>query len=67
MRLSSALRIQQSLQDEIKRVAARVQSDLDVASKAERGARAAYDGDRTAAEKLNDKSIEYAILSKEAD
>jgi len=59
--------VQQSLQDEIKRVAARVQSDLDVASKAERGARAAYDGDRTAAEKLNDKSIEYAILSKEAD
>ncbi len=59
--------VQQSLQDEIKRVGARAQNDLDVASKAERGARAAYDGDRTAAEKLNDKSIEYAILSKEAD
>ena len=59
--------VQQALQDEIKRVAARVENDLDVASKAERGARVVYDGDRTAAEKLNDKSIEYAILSKEAD
>lgn len=59
--------VEQSLQDEIKRTAERVQSDLQVAMKAEQGARAAYENDRTAAEKLNDKSIEYAILSKEAD
>jgi polysaccharide biosynthesis transport protein len=59
--------VQQSLQEEIQRVAERVQNDLKVASKAEQGARTAYESDRTAAEKLNDKSIEYAILSKEAD
>jgi polysaccharide biosynthesis transport protein len=59
--------LQQSLQEEIKRTAERVQNDLKVASKAEQGARTAYETDRSAAEKLNDKSIEYAILSKEAD
>jgi polysaccharide biosynthesis transport protein len=59
--------VQQSLQQEINRIGARVQNDFEVASKAERGARAAYESDRLAAEKLNDKSIEYAILSKEAD
>jgi polysaccharide biosynthesis transport protein len=59
--------LQQSLQEEIKRIGERVQNDLEVASKAEQGARAAYEADRSAAEKLNDKSIEYAILSKEAD
>src|SRR3984885_13159058 len=59
--------VQQSLQDEIGRTAQRSQNDLKVAEKAEQGARAAYESDRGAAEKLNDKSIEYAILSKEAD
>ena len=59
--------VQQSLQDEIRRTAERSENDFKVASKAEQGARAAYESDRVAAEKLNDKSIEYAILSKEAD
>jgi capsular exopolysaccharide synthesis family protein len=59
--------LQQSLQDEIGRTAQRSVNDLEVAEKAEQGARAAYESDRGAAEKLNDKSIEYAILSKEAD
>lgn len=59
--------VQQSLQDEIKRIAERSQNDFEVASKTEQGARAEYETDRAAAEKLNDKSIEYAILSKEAD
>ena len=59
--------LQKSLQDEIKRIAERSQNDFEVASKTEQGARAAYESDRGAAEKLNDKSIEYAILSKEAD
>ena len=59
--------LQQSLQEEIGRTAERAQNDFKVASKAEQGARAAYETDRSAAEKLNDKSIEYAILSKEAD
>jgi succinoglycan biosynthesis transport protein ExoP len=59
--------VQQSLQDEIERTAQRSQNDFQVAVKAEEGAREAYEKDRGAAEKLNDKSIEYAILSKEAD
>jgi polysaccharide biosynthesis transport protein len=59
--------VQQSLEEEIKRTAERSENDFKVASKAEQGARAAYDNDRVEAEKLNDKSIEYAILSKEAD
>jgi polysaccharide biosynthesis transport protein len=59
--------LQRALQEEIGRTADRSQNDFKVASKAEQGARAAYESDRVAAEKLNDKSIEYAILSKEAD
>src|SRR5271155_512711 len=59
--------LQQSLQQEIGRTAERAENDFKVASDAEQGARAAYETDRSAAEKLNDKSIEYAILSKEAD
>ena len=59
--------VQQSLQEEIKRTADRSENDYKIALKTEEGARAAYENDRVAAEKLNDKSIEYAILSKEAD
>jgi polysaccharide biosynthesis transport protein len=59
--------VQRSLQEEIKRTADRSENDFKIALKAEQGARAAYESDRLAAEKLNDKSIEYAILSKEAD
>ena len=58
---------QQSLQEEIRRTAQRAENDYKIASRTEQGARKAYRIDRTEAEKLNDKSIEYAILSKEAD
>ncbi len=56
-----------SLRQEIDRVAARAKNDYDVAVTTEKGAEANYDGDRNAAEKLNDKTIEYTILSKEAE
>jgi capsular exopolysaccharide synthesis family protein len=59
--------VQESLHEEVHRIAERSKNDFKVAAKAEMGARKAYDADRMAAEKLNDKSIEYAILSKEAD
>jgi capsular exopolysaccharide synthesis family protein len=59
--------IQQEIHDEIARVAARAKNDYDVAQQAEQGASATYESDRGEAEKLNDKSIEYAIASKEAD
>ncbi len=58
--------VQQSIQEEIARVAARAKNDYEVALKAEEGARAAYETDKQAAERLNNKGIEYAILSKEA-
>ena len=59
--------VEQSLQEEIKRTADRSENDYKIALKTEQGAKEAYENDRVEAEKLNDKSIEYAILSKEAD
>lgn len=59
--------LQQSLQEEIRHAAERAQNDLETASKEEQGVRATYEMDRTVAEKLSDKSIEYAALSNEAD
>jgi capsular exopolysaccharide synthesis family protein len=59
--------IEQELRDEIARVAARAKNDYDVAAQAEQGASSTYESDRGEAEKLNDKSIEYAIASKESD
>ena len=58
--------VQQSIQEEIARVAARAKNDYEVALKEEEGARATYETDKHAAEQLNNKGIEYAILSKEA-
>jgi capsular exopolysaccharide synthesis family protein len=58
---------EKSLQDEIERIRVRAQTDYEVAVKAEEGAKAAYESDRSAAEKLNDQGVEYTILSKEAD
>jgi len=56
-----------SLRAEIARVAARAKNDYDIALATQKGAEANYDADRSAAEKLNDKTIEYTILSKEAE
>jgi len=63
---ASLKRVEDSLQDEIQRIAARAKNDYEVAVQAEEGARRSYEADRDAAEKLNDKTIEYAILDKEA-
>ncbi len=59
--------VQQSLKDEIARIATRAKTDYDVAVRTEEGARAAYNTDRAAAEKLNSQGVEYSIVSKEAD
>lgn len=59
--------VQHTIQEEVSRISERARNDYEVALKAAEGARTTYDNDRSAAEKLNDKSIEYAILSKEAD
>ena len=59
--------VQDSLRDEIGRVASRAKNDYEVAVNTEHGAQTNYDQDQHAAEKLNDKTIEYTILSKEAE
>jgi polysaccharide biosynthesis transport protein len=64
---ASLLAVQQSLQDEIGRVATRAKTDYEIAVKSEDGARAAYDSDRAAAAKLNGEGVEFSIVSKEAD
>jgi succinoglycan biosynthesis transport protein ExoP len=64
---ASLVSVQRSLQDEISRIATRAQTDYEVAEKAEQGAKAAYEADRAAAEKLNNQGVEYSIASKEAD
>ncbi|AXC12931.1 Tyrosine-protein kinase EpsD [Acidisarcina polymorpha] len=64
---ASLAAVQQSLKDEIARIAGRAKADYEVAVRAEEGAKQAYDSDRGAAEKLNSQGVEYQILSKEAD
>jgi polysaccharide biosynthesis transport protein len=59
--------VQKSLQDEIVRIGTRARTDYEVAVQAEQGAKAAYEADRAAAEKLNSQGVEYSIASKEAD
>ncbi len=63
---ASLKRVQDALHDEINRIAARAKNDYGIAVQAEEGARRTYESDRQSAEKLNDKTIEYAILDKEA-
>lgn len=57
--------VQDSLRQEITMVGDRAKTDFEIAQQAEDGAKQTYEADRQAAEKLNDKTIEYTILSKE--
>lgn len=66
LRAASA-RIQKSLQDEIDRVGKRAKNDFDIAQQAEANAQKVYDQDRSAADQLNDKTIEFSIVKREAD
>jgi succinoglycan biosynthesis transport protein ExoP len=59
--------VEGSLHDEIARMATRADNDLRVAEQAEAGARRAYEAQRLAATKLNDKTIVYSITAKEAN
>jgi capsular exopolysaccharide synthesis family protein len=63
---ASLRRVEQSLKDEIGRMATRAKNDYEVALRAENGTRMAYDKQRDAAENQNDKTIAYSILNKEA-
>ncbi|HEX4770859.1 MAG TPA: Wzz/FepE/Etk N-terminal domain-containing protein [Bryobacteraceae bacterium] len=59
-------RVQQALRDEVRRIAARAGNDYEIAQRSEKGARSIYAERGRAADKLNDKTIEYVILQKEA-
>jgi capsular exopolysaccharide synthesis family protein len=59
--------VQKSLQDEIARMGERAKNDYDIALQTQAGAKDAFETNRKAAEALNDKTIGYTILSKEAD
>lgn len=60
-------RIQKSIEDETARVASRAENDYRISEQQEAGLRVIYQQDRAAAAKLNDTSIEYTILQREAD
>jgi succinoglycan biosynthesis transport protein ExoP len=64
---ASLARVHELLQSEITRIAQRTKNDYDIALKTSEGARANFQRDQEAAEKLNDRTIEYTLLAKEAD
>lgn len=64
---ASLKKVQQAIQQETARVAERAKNDYEIALGAEQGAQATYDVDRAAAEKQNDKTIEYSIAQREAE
>ncbi len=63
---ASLAAVDRSMQQETARMATRAENDYKVAKAAEAGARQAYETQRAAAAKLNDKTIAYTILQKEA-
>jgi succinoglycan biosynthesis transport protein ExoP len=58
--------LQQNIAQEIERIRERAKNDYEIAVRTEKGAQGVYDEDRKSAETLNNKGIEYSILSKEA-
>jgi capsular exopolysaccharide synthesis family protein len=56
-----------SIRDEIDRIKGRAESDYKVALQQENATQAQYDKAKVAADKLNDKAIEYAMVRQEAD
>ena len=58
---------QRSIEDEVIRIRGRAQSDFDIAVQFEQQTRKQYDENRTEADLLNNKSVEYAVLLQEAE
>jgi succinoglycan biosynthesis transport protein ExoP len=58
--------VEQSLKEESVRLATRASNDYQVALKTAAGSKKAYETQRESASKLNDKTIAYTILEKEA-
>jgi succinoglycan biosynthesis transport protein ExoP len=64
---ASLAHVHELLQTEIARIATRTKNDYEIAAKTSEGVRANSQRDRQAAEKLNDRTIEYTLLAKEAN
>jgi succinoglycan biosynthesis transport protein ExoP len=64
---ASLARVQQSLREEITRVQIRAKNDEQIAENALIGAEKVYTADKQEASKLNDRTIEYSIVSREAE
>lgn len=59
--------IEASIRQEVARIKGRAQSDYGIAQQTETASRAAYNQAKAAADKLNDKAIEFAIVRQEAE
>jgi polysaccharide biosynthesis transport protein len=59
--------INQAIDAEIERLNERAKNDFEIAQQAEQSTRADYEQAHRAADQLNDKSVEFAIASQEAD
>jgi succinoglycan biosynthesis transport protein ExoP len=64
---ASLARVQTSITAEVQRIAGRAKSDYEIANAAEESARKVFAANRSAAEKLNDRTIDYTLLKREAD
>jgi polysaccharide biosynthesis transport protein len=59
--------VQGAIRAEVDRVAGRAKNDYAVAQQTEQSTRQDFDADKTAAEALNNKTIEYQLVRQEAD
>jgi succinoglycan biosynthesis transport protein ExoP len=57
---------EQLLHQEIERIKARAENDYNIALETQKGAQATYASDEGEADKLNDKAIQFSIVSKES-
>jgi polysaccharide biosynthesis transport protein len=60
-------KVNQSIADEVARISARAKTDYLVAKQTDDQTRAQYETNRTAADQMKDKAIDYAILREEAN
>ena len=59
--------IENSIQDEVRRIGERARTDYEIAARAEVSARDAFEKQKKIANNLNDKAIAYALAKQEAD
>jgi polysaccharide biosynthesis transport protein len=60
-------KVNDAIKEETNRIMERAEKDYTIAVEAERAARAEYESERGEATKLNNKTIDYVLLEKEAD